>query len=134
MRERAVDEDPDVVLAAVREDLVLDLAAEDVVGRLERVDPTVALEVGRLVRAEIGDPHVARLALGDELLERGGRLLEWGVRVGPVDLVEIDVVGAELPEALLDSLPQPIGARVAPKISSVHPQAALGCDDDRLAA
>jgi hypothetical protein len=36
--QRPVDEHAEVVLGAVREDLAFDLAAEEVIGRLERLD------------------------------------------------------------------------------------------------
>src|SRR5919197_804787 len=110
MGERAVGERADAVLAAVRKDLLLDLAAEEVVRRLQGVDPPRALEARHLARIEIRNPDVARLALPHELLEDRGGLLERRFGIGPMHLVEVDAVDAELAEALLDAPPQPLRA------------------------
>lgn len=48
--------------------------------------------------------------------------------VRPVDLVQVDVVRSEVPQAGVDALPKPPAARIAEEPVAIHPQAALGCD------
>jgi len=76
---------------------------------------------------------VADLARLHQLLERAGGLLERCRAVGPVDLVEVDVVGAEMVEARVDSLAEPLGARVADDAVALRPQAALRGEHDLVA-
>jgi hypothetical protein len=83
---------------------------------------------------EVRDADVAELALVDELLERSSGIGERDVRVGPVHLIEVDVVNAERLQALVDSTAKPSGARVANEPMLGHPQAALGSDHDLVTA
>src|SRR5438094_10375482 len=62
----------------------------------------------------------------------GGRL-EWNPRIRPVDLIQVDVVGAERIEALLDAAADPRRARVALHAVGGRPERALGGDDHSLA-
>src|SRR5689334_3113138 len=78
---------------------------------------------------------MADLALVDELLERRGGLRERRVLIGPVDLVEVDVVHPQRLQALLAAAPQPGRARVAHEAALVvDPLPALGRDHDRIAS
>ncbi len=52
--------------------------------------------------AGLGQADVADLALGDELGKSADRLLDGGLRVHPVLVVEVDVVGAEPLQGALD--------------------------------
>ena len=45
-----------------------------------------------------GQAEVQHLALGDELSDRGGGLLDGGVRVDPVLVVQVDSIGAKPPQ------------------------------------
>ena len=65
------------------------------------------------------------LALLDEVLERPGGLLSGCVLIGPVDLVQADVVSTQVPKARFDTLPQPRAARISEEPVSLHPEAAL---------
>src|SRR6267142_2099766 len=56
--------------------------------------------VGVVVRAA----HVARLPRPHHVVERAQRLVHRRLRVGVMDLVEVDVVGAEAPERALDGV------------------------------
>src|SRR5262249_60848890 len=56
---------------------------------------------------------------------RSRRLTDRRGRVGPVHLVQVDVVGAQRLRAGLDALPQPGRAGVADQPVAVHPQPAL---------
>src|SRR5215208_5637774 len=127
--QRSVDEDPDAVLGGVGECLLLDVAPEEVVGRLQAVDLAPFLELGHLLDAEVRDADVADLTLLDHLVQGPGGLLEGGVEVRPVDLVEVYVIGAQETQGFLDALPEPLGARVAEQLLPLHPQAPLGCQD-----
>jgi hypothetical protein len=91
-------------------------------------------ELDHLGDVEVRDADVADLALVDKFLKRiGGRgKREIGIR--PVDLEQINVVGAERAQALLHSLAQPLAARVAHHAVVGHAQSALGCDHDLVAA
>ena len=77
---------------------------------------------------------MADLSLLDQFFQHLGRLLGRGVQIGPVDLVEVDVVGFEVVQAGLDSLAQPLPAGVADQAVAVHAQPALGSDDHVFAA
>ncbi len=63
---------------------------------LETIDLAGLLELGHLVRAEVGDADVSDLAFLDHLFEGVRRLLKGRFEVGPVDLVEVDVVDTEV--------------------------------------
>ena len=54
------------------------------------------------VGAEVGAADLADLALGHQLAQRAERFGDRGLRVGQVQLVEVDVVGAEPGQAVLD--------------------------------
>src|SRR5215204_6398147 len=127
--ERSVDQDAYAVLGAVGQDLLLYIAPEEMVRGLQRVELVGLLELGHLLRVEVRDPDVADLALLHQLLERARGLREGHVRVRPVHLVEVDVVGAQEAQAALHALTQPPWARVPQQGVALHPQAAFGRQD-----
>ena len=133
MRQRPVDEYPDVVLARVGEQLGLDIPSEQVVRRLHRLHRARPRELGHLSRVEVRDADVADLAFVHELLKRRGGLGKGHLRVGPVHLVDVDVVDFERAQAVLDSAAKPGGTGIADETLVGHPQAALGRDHDLLA-
>ena len=99
--------------------------------RRSRADP---LRLDDLRRRERRGADVADLALLDEVGERAERLVDVGLRVGAVDLVEVDPVGAEPPQRVLD-LPDDPAARVAAAVGVVaHRHVDLGREDDVVAA
>ena len=112
---------------------LLDVAAEQVIRRLEGVDRTDLLERRHLRRVVVRHADEADEALADEPVERLGRGRDRRGRVRPVDLVDVDVVGAEEPEARLEVAAQRGRAAVPDGVAVVLAQAALGGDDDRLA-
>ena len=85
-----------------RQDRLLDIPPEQVIRRLERVDRANLLERGHLAGVVVRHADVANLANADELVERLRRLGDRCGRIGPVDLVEVDVVGAERAQARLE--------------------------------
>src|SRR5262249_38208743 len=116
--QRAPDDCPETVRLTHREDLPLRLARENRVRRLrrdesferapfaqpERLDHLPAAEVqrARLDECTGRNPQVADLPLMDEVAERAERFLERRVPVVAVNLVEVDPVRPQPPEALLD--------------------------------
>jgi len=82
----------------------LDPANEQRVGRLLGAKALQAplargaLRLGDLARRERGRADVADLALVDEVGQRAERLVDVSGRVGAVDLVEVDPVGAQPPQ------------------------------------
>ena len=77
-----------------------------------------------LPAGQVGVPDVADLARGDQLIERGDGLLDRRQRVRRVQLVQVDVVGAQAPEGFLhgepDVAPAALGAGRG-AIPHVHP-------------
>ena len=84
--------------------------------------------LGREVRAA----DLAHLPRGDELGERFECVTDRRLRVGHVQQVEIDVVGAEPPQAVVDRLRDPFGAPSADTLGGAEAADLRG--DDRLAA
>src|SRR6266516_5508977 len=86
----------DVVLGVALEEAVVVLGG-DVAGAVFGAGDPVGFD--DLPAGVVGGAGVADLALGDEVVEGGEGLLDGGVPVGLVLLVEVDVVGLEAAEA-----------------------------------
>ena len=86
--------------------------------------------VGELPRGEVRAADVANLALRDEIVERPQRLLDGRARIGLVQLVEVDVVGAKSPQAVLDRLHDVAARRPALDVDVVHLPSELGREHD----
>ena len=88
--------------------LALFLALDHVVEILHRDGPRIALPVGdhhhlgELVGRHGRAADVAHLARAHELVERVHGLFHRRVRIEPVDLVDVDVIGLQAPELLVD--------------------------------
>ena len=98
LRERRPDDLRDAVRRAERDDVALRPAPEHRVLRLARHELLDAGEVERLLdllRRPLAEAEVPRLARAHDLGQRLHRLLERGVPVVAVALVEIDVVGVQ---------------------------------------
>ena len=99
--QRRPGEDAEAVLAAQRNQLVLDSAVEQVVGRLLGREADVALQFARHHRFHhapggVGRAaDVAHLAGPDQVVERAQRLVDGDAEVGPVGLVQVDVIRLE---------------------------------------
>src|SRR5215207_9275250 len=129
--ERAVADDPGAVGRRPGDQLGRGRPVEQAVGRLQGVDVADPLTALQQPHVEVADPGPADLALGDQLGHGPPGLLDRRARGGvrPVELVEVDVVGAEALEALLqlepDRLrPQVVGGLVV--LAAVPGPAALG--------
>src|SRR5204862_2121667 len=92
---------------AHREDVTLDAADEERVRRLlahEALAPAAVrdpLRLHDLVRGERRRPEVADLPDSDEIRQRAQRLVDVDVRVGTMDLVQVDPVGLQPPQAVV---------------------------------
>src|SRR5450759_1698009 len=109
LRDRRPDDLRDAQLLAGRHDLGLDDPPQHRVLRLVRDQleaellrhPVAGTE---LVRAPLADADVQRLARTDHVSERLHRLLERRLRVVPVGLVQVDVIGAKTLQRPVDRL------------------------------
>jgi hypothetical protein len=89
--------------------------------------------------AEVRVTQVAHLALADEVIEGGKRLLYRSCRIGPVDLIQVDPVGAQPAQGVLHRPPDvaarstrtPVDAVVLAEPADVA--AELGGDQDIVA-
>uniref|UniRef100_E6QN02 Uncharacterized protein n=1 Tax=mine drainage metagenome TaxID=410659 RepID=E6QN02_9ZZZZ len=91
----------DVIFGAPGKNFSVNLALEEVVGRLiggERRDGAEALH---LRNGAVADAEGANLANGNEAGEQRGGFFDGDERIGPVELVKIDVVGVEATEAVV---------------------------------
>ena len=117
--DRVVRDHPESLLRAQREELALNLAEQQVVAGLHRVEAHQAARLApaerprHLVGQEVGAADVADLAGVDEVVEGAQRLVDRRRRVGRVQLIEVDVVGAESPQRGLHG-GQDVLARAAP--------------------
>jgi hypothetical protein len=82
----------------------------------------------------VGAADLADLAGGDEPVECFESVLDRGVFVGLVQLVEVYAVGAEPPQAVLHGPLDPTGACPAPVRIVAQLYAELRRDDDLVAA
>jgi hypothetical protein len=138
--ERPPDEDAHPVTLRDRQHLAFDAAAEDRIGRLIRAEPFQAAPLGDpLGFDDVGRGHRGRADRADfpavdQVRERGKRFLDVGGRVRPVDLIEVDPVGLQAAQRVLDRGhdPAPRGSLV---VGIVACRAAeLGREDNAAAA
>lgn len=71
---------------------------------------------------------MADLARVDQFLEGAGGLRERDLQVGPVHLVDVDVLDVQRLQAFVDPTAKPVRTGVAHQAVGGHPQAALGRD------
>ena len=100
--ERRVGHEADAELAQQRQQLGLRVAGPQRVLGLQRGDRVHGVGAADRVGAGLGQADVADLALGDQLGQRADGVLDRGVRVDPVLVVQVDVVGAEPLQRALD--------------------------------
>ena len=78
-------------------------------------------------------PEVADLPLVDQIGERAERLVDVGVRVGAVDLVEVDPIRVQAPQGVLDAPDDAAPGSASPAEVIAHREADLGRQHDVLA-
>ena len=81
--ESTVYDHSQVMSCRVWQDLCLNLAAKQMVRRLDGLRSPISSELLQLRQAVVGDAIVAYLSLADEVIQDGRRLLGRGARVGP---------------------------------------------------
>ena len=69
---------------------------------LHDIDPPQLHAGFKLREAKVRHADVARLALPDDVVERAHGFLERRVQIGPVHQVNIDMIGVEIAQTLLD--------------------------------
>ena len=85
-------------------------------------------------QANIADAHVADLARAHHVVQRGDRLLDGRGIVEAVNLVEIHVIRAQPPQAIVDGV-KDVLARESPEVGIVaHRLVNLGGDHNSVAA
>src|SRR6202521_1860935 len=105
-----------------------------VIAVLHRHDGRHSARYGKLADVDIGDADVADLPLALELDERAYGIIERHARVGTVQLVEINPVGAQALEARLAGGAQMRWPAVPTPLARPRPrQAALGRNDQPVA-
>ena len=110
----------------------LDAPHEDRVRRLLAPEPLAAPPLGHPLRLDDllggvgGAADHPDLALVDEVGQRAERVVDVGRRVGPVGLVEVDVVGVEPAQAVLHLAHDPAAGRPAVVRVLAHRRHELG--------
>ena len=139
-RKRAPDQDPEALVDRERYQFVLRLAGlQRVVDLLadepRQAEPFRGAEgLHQLPGGVVGGTDVAHLALLDQQVERPERLLERGLAVPLVHLVQVDVVGAEAAQARLAAGDDVLAGKagVVRAVSHRHPH--LGGDEHPVPA
>ena len=129
MSQRPVHQHADIVGETVRQHVVLDLPTEQVIGRLQRLNRQRRGEFGHLLGVVIRDADMADLALDDQIAQRTRRLGHWYRRIGPMHLVQVDVVDTQCGQACVHPFAQPIRTCVASETGIGLAQTAFGGDD-----
>jgi hypothetical protein len=96
-----------------------------------RVQPQRLSELPRMHRR---CSKIARLAGLDDIVQRLERLLDRRVIIEAMDLIEIDVIGAEPPQARVDLGHDRPARQAGPVRARAHPPVHLGRDHDLVAA
>ena len=95
LAERGIRHEADAEFAQQRQHLGLVVAGPQRVLRLQRGDRVHGVGAADRVDPGLGQPDVADLALGDQFGDGADGVLDRGVRVDPVLVVQVDVVGVE---------------------------------------
>ena len=93
---------------------------------LQRGDRVHRMGAPDRVGRRLGDAEVADLAGRDELAHRPERLLDRDGRVGPMEVVEVDPVGAEATERRVARGPHVVGAPIGGSDAVADDDAELG--------
>src|ERR1700674_3260813 len=132
-------DDPESLLAAERQHLPLLLAIDQVVVVLHGDEAGPTMPVGEIERlGELPGVHargaeVAGLACPHHVMERFQRLLDRRRGVPAMDLVEVDVVGAEAAQRAVDGVEDVFARQPAVIRTLAHRKEDLGGDDHLVA-
>src|SRR4029077_18668082 len=116
-REKRHERDP--LLGAVVDDFLVRPLRQvvPVLDRRDRNDLAPALE---LLDADLGEPDVPDLPTVTVRGDRAEALLEWGLGVDAVQVVEVDRVGAQAPQTLLDLRAQRLRAAGTGRVAALR--------------
>jgi hypothetical protein len=138
--ERAPDEHAHPQTLRDGQDVELDLPHDDRVRRLfrpEAGEPIAFGDPGRFLELPAGvrrGPEVPDLASPLEIRERAQGFVDRRLRFRAVDLVEVDIVGAEAPQRALDLAHDPQARVALVVLPRAHPAVDLRRQDDLVAA
>src|SRR5713226_119205 len=131
--ECAVRERGDSASQGVWENIAFYFAFEEIVGRLNRVQRSDTFETSHLLRREIADTDGTNLPLFIKFTKSDRRFLDGDEGVGPVHLIDIDVVRLETTERILKLLENPLARGVAVDFAVGPVEANFGGEHDLLA-
>src|SRR5438128_12387503 len=88
----------------------------------QRRDPCDLQRLRELLRCVVRRPDVSHVSGGDQLAEGGERLVDRRLLIGPVALIQVDGLGPQATEAVLDRAEdvratQPLTIRTSPHLS-----------------
>ncbi|SNY46838.1 hypothetical protein SAMN05421748_10815 [Paractinoplanes atraurantiacus] len=138
--ERAPDQGAQAVTLGGGQDLGLDATIEQGIRRLLGVQALEAAALGQPLRLDdrgrrrVGGADRTDLAAAYEIGQGRQGLLQVGARIEAVDLVEVDVVGAQAAQGVLDRRHDPAAGGALPVRVVAHRPAELGGDHDAVAA
>jgi hypothetical protein len=128
--QRAIGQGRKTRFPAIGQKLLLDLALEQIIGRLHNVQLGDAAKSFNLRNREIAHANSADLPLVEECLHRFGGLFDRHQRVGPMDLIDIDIIGAQPAQRVGRLAQDPVTAGV-PEDFPVFPlEPGFGGNDD----
>ncbi len=131
--QRAIAECRDAVLAAVRQEVGFDSALEQIVRRLQHVKRCHATKLFDLLDGKIAYADRADLSLVEQHVHRVRRLFDRNQRVGPVDLIDVDVIGSKPAQGILDLAHDAGAAGIAENLLVLPLESRLGGDQDTRA-
>ncbi len=101
-------------LPAKREDFLLNTSFKQVEGWLQNVNGTNTQAALNLGNIKIAEPNETDFALFAELAEGLHGVLKGVAVIGPVHLIDIDPVGPQAAQAILEFLDDPCAAGISP--------------------
>lgn len=134
--QRGVRDEPDAQLPEYGEDGVLDLALEDRVLRLQHRHRLYCVGPADGVRTGFAESEVPNFARGDQFADHAGDLLDRHGRVDAVLVEDVEVVGAEVAQAVVGDFADALGTAVeclALPLVLRHVEAELGREHDVVA-
>src|SRR3984893_11666141 len=137
---RAPRNDTDPFRRAKRQHLALFLPVEEVhqVLHADEAGPAMAFgnqkSSGELPRMHRRGPDVASLPGLDVVVKCFERLFDRCAVIPAVDLIEVDVIGAETPQAVIDLAHDRLARQATSVGSLAHASVDFGCDDNLVAA
>src|SRR4029079_14351862 len=117
------------VLRAIRQDIGLERTFEKLIGRLHNVQRRNAAELLHLRNRVIADADRADLALLVERQHCLCGLIDRDQRLGPMHLIDVDVVGPQPAQRVLALAHDSLAARIAKNLTVTPFQPDLGGDD-----